>query len=152
MTPTRGIPTPPPVPAATAGDRGGPDEPVATVERITKPWGYEEIFAVLEGGYVGKTLHIVAGGQLSLQQHLVKDETVAVYSGRIRVDHGPDRAHLQTDTLLPGHRLRIPPGVLHRISADIDSVVLEASTAHPGWRTDINRIEDRYDRRGSTQP
>ena len=142
------------IPAAEGGgpaaeDAGGT---VVTVEQVPKPWGHEEIFAILEGSYVGKILHIVAGGELSLQRHLAKDETVAVQSGRVRIDHGPDADHLRTATLLPGDCLRIRPHVVHRISADVDSVVLETSTAGPGWRTDVVRLEDRYGRGGTTLP
>jgi mannose-6-phosphate isomerase len=141
-----------PVPAEPTTDTGGPEERVVMVERVPKPWGYEEIFAVLEGGYAGKILHIVAGGELSLQRHLAKDETLAVQSGRVRIEHGPDAARLRTVTLLPGDCLHIPPQVLHRLSADVDSVVLEASTAGAGWRTDVVRLEDRYGRGGTTLP
>jgi len=140
----------PPVPVDDDGERVG--EPVVAVQRVHKPWGHEEIFAVVEGGYVGKALHIVAGGELSLQHHLAKDETVAVQSGQVRVDHGPDPDHLRTSTLLPGDSLRIRPLVVHRLRADVDSVVLETSTAYPGWRTDVVRLADKYGRSGTSLP
>ena len=41
-----------------------------------KPWGHERIFAVVEGKYVGKSLHINAGHSLSLQYHDAKEETI----------------------------------------------------------------------------
>jgi mannose-6-phosphate isomerase-like protein (cupin superfamily) len=125
---------------------------VEPFEQVQKPWGREEIVAILEGEYVGKILHIVAGGTLSLQQHRAKDETIAVQSGRIQVEHGPDRDRLQTVALNPGERLLIRADVVHRISADVDSVILESSTAHPGWRTDVVRLEDRYGRDGTSAP
>ena len=136
----------------SADTLAAPSAGVETTERVRKPWGHEEIFAVLEGSYVGKILHIVAGGALSLQEHLDKDETVAVQSGRIRVEFGPDRDHLRAATLEPGHRLFIHSRVVHRISAEVDSVVLETSTARPGWRTDIVRLDDRYGRGGTSAP
>ena len=122
------------------------------IERIDKPWGHEEIFAVLEGSYVGKVLHIVAGGRLSLQQHHDKEETVAVQSGRITVEHGSDPDRLERVVLRSGDRLLIRAHTVHRISAEVDSVVLEASTARPGWRADVVRIEDHYGRRGTSAP
>lgn len=134
------------------GEQMLPAGRVETIEQVAKPWGHEEIFAVLEGSYVGKVLHIVAGGVLSLQQHLDKDETIAVQSGRIRVEHGADSDHLRVSALRPGDRLLIRAHVVHRISADVDSVVLETSTARPGWRTDIVRLDDHYGRKGTCTP
>jgi len=136
---------------ATDGRESG-EERVVPVERVAKPWGHEEIYAAVEGRYVGKVLHLTAGAELSLQSHVAKDETVAVQSGRIRIDHGPDADHLRSVTLEPGDCLRIPPHVVHRMSADVDSVVLETSTARPGWRTDVVRLADRYGRAGTTLP
>jgi mannose-6-phosphate isomerase-like protein (cupin superfamily) len=135
-----------------AGTDGMPAAEVERAERVPKPWGHEEIVAVLEGSYVGKVLHVVAGGVLSLQQHLAKDETLAVQSGRVRVEHGADRHHLRTTVLGAGDRLLIRAQVVHRITADEDSVVLETSTARPGWRTDVVRLEDRYGRAGTSAP
>jgi mannose-6-phosphate isomerase-like protein (cupin superfamily) len=135
-------PPPPGGPAVLPGE-------VETVERVDKPWGHEEIFAVQEGNYVGKILHVGAGGVLSLQQHLEKDETIAVQSGRIRLEHGQHRDRLETVVLLPGERMHIRARVIHRIRADVDSVLLEVSTARPGWRTDVVRLEDAYGREGT---
>jgi mannose-6-phosphate isomerase-like protein (cupin superfamily) len=146
-------PTHNPFRAPAAGDAvTGQSRPASRpepVERVDKPWGHEEIFAILEGSYVGKVLHVNAGGVLSLQEHLEKDETIAVQSGRITVVHGPDRDHLATVTLKAGERMLIRARVIHRISAQVDSVVLETSTAHSGWRTDVVRLEDRYGRQGT---
>jgi mannose-6-phosphate isomerase len=130
---------------------GNPPEPEARV-RVEKPWGHEEIFAVLEGRYVGKVLHIRAGAALSLQRHLLKDETLSVQSGRISVEHGPDRRNLERLTLGPGQQILVQARVVHRVSALVDSEVIEVSTAWPGWRTDVERLEDGYGRTGTTAP
>jgi mannose-6-phosphate isomerase-like protein (cupin superfamily) len=123
---------------------------VEEVVRVEKPWGHEEIFGVLEGSYVGKTLHIRGGAALSLQKHLVKDETLAVRSGEVVVEHGPDASRLESLTLGPGQQVLVRAGVVHRITAVVDSDVLEVSTAWPGWRTDIVRLGDAYGREGTT--
>jgi mannose-6-phosphate isomerase-like protein (cupin superfamily) len=127
-----------------------PEAHVEDVERVDKPWGHEEIFGVLEGRYVGKVLHITAGAALSLQKHIVKDETLSVRSGRITVEFGADPRRLRTLTLDPGQKVLIRAGLVHRITAAIDSEVLEVSTAWPGWRTDVVRLEDGYGRQGTT--
>jgi mannose-6-phosphate isomerase-like protein (cupin superfamily) len=141
---------------ATARHPGGRTESaIGTIEqfqRIDKPWGYEQITAVLEGKYVGKVLSITAGSALSLQHHLQKEETVAVESGRVSVELGPDPAHLQAVTLDAGQGLLIRARVVHRITAITDARLLETSTAPPGWREDIVRHQDRYGRQGTSGP
>ena len=55
------------------------------MRRVEKPWGHELIWAVTDR-YVGKVLHVNAGHKLSLQYHRLKDETVMVWSGRLRLE------------------------------------------------------------------
>ncbi len=135
----------------SAGRDGAAVRPEARV-RVDKPWGHEEIFAVLEGRYVGKVLHIRAGASLSLQRHLLKDETLSVQSGRVTVEHGPDPRSLESLTLEPGQQVLLAAPVVHRLTALVDSEVLEVSTAWPGWRTDVERLDDVYGRTGTTAP
>lgn len=130
-----------------------PSEPAARPsEHVDKPWGHEEIFALVEGAYVGKLLYVSAGESLSLQYHRAKDETIAVVSGRIEIDLGDAADALHAVSLSPGESVHVPPGLLHRLRAVEDSVLVEASTAGPGWREDIVRLEDRYGRLGTTAP
>jgi mannose-6-phosphate isomerase len=121
-------------------------------ERVEKPWGHEEIFAVVEGSYVGKTLHVNAGQALSLQFHHHKDETIAVLSGQAQIDVGADEASLRTVDLPAGSSIHVPPGLLHRVRAVSDAVLVEASTAGPGWREDVVRLSDTYGRHGTSAP
>ena len=120
--------------------------------RVDKPWGHEEIFAQVEGCYVGKTLHVNGGESLSLQWHHEKDETIAVISGRVEIDLGTSEDALRAVPVAPGASVHITPGLLHRVRALTDSVLVEASTAAPGWQEDIVRLDDRYGRRGTQAP
>ena len=61
---------------------------VSQVRRVDKPWGHEEHFALVEGRYCGKALHVRGGQALSLQYHERKDETIAVQSGRLLLQVG----------------------------------------------------------------
>jgi mannose-6-phosphate isomerase-like protein (cupin superfamily) len=119
---------------------------------VAKPWGHEEIFALVEGSYVGKLLFVNAGESLSLQYHDVKDETMALVSGQAEIDLGDSAETLRTVSLSPGDSVHVLPGTLHRLRAIVDSVLVEASTAYPGWREDVVRLEDRYGRLGTTAP
>jgi mannose-6-phosphate isomerase len=121
-------------------------------QRVDKPWGHEEIFAVVEGSYVGKTLHVNAGQALSLQYHHHKDETIAVLSGEAQIDVGADVSSLRTVDLPAGSSIHVPPGLLHRVRAVSDAVLVEASNAGPGWREDVVRLDDAYGRNGTTKP
>ncbi len=120
---------------------------VEPVRRVEKPWGHEEWFALVDGKYCGKAIHVRAGESLSLQYHVVKDETVAVQTGRLRFEVGADEAALETFELLPGESVRLWPGVRHRMTAVVDTVFLEASTSEVD---DVVRLEDRYGRSGSS--
>lgn len=110
---------------------------------VVKPWGHEEHFALVDGLYCGKVLFIRAGHSLSLQLHERKDETVAVQAGHLRFEVGRREELLESFDLLPGEAVRIEPGTVHRMSAVVDSHVLEASTTE---LDDVIRLADRYGR------
>jgi mannose-6-phosphate isomerase-like protein (cupin superfamily) len=112
--------------------------------RIEKPWGYELIWAETER-YVGKILHIRAGEALSLQYHVIKDETLYLLRGRLQLEAGDGEGPLRVFELRIGEIFRVPPGRRHRLTAIEDCDVLEASTPEIH---DIVRLEDRYGRIG----
>ncbi|HQR67254.1 MAG TPA: cupin domain-containing protein [Thermoanaerobaculia bacterium] len=115
---------------------------------VPKPWGEERIFA--EGDrYAGKLLRIRAGEALSLQYHVVKDETIHVLEGTLGllVERDGDRREL---LLSPGTAFHVEPGTRHRMSAPAGDVLLvEVSTAE---LDDVVRLEDRYGREGTSVP
>jgi mannose-6-phosphate isomerase-like protein (cupin superfamily) len=120
--------------------------------RQDKPWGQELIFAAVDGRYVGKIIQVRAGHSLSLQYHRQKEETISVVSGEARIEYGPAADRLTSERFGPGDTIHMPPGVLHRIEAVTDLTFAEASTAGPGWREDVVRLEDKYGRAGTTAP
>lgn len=135
----------------------GPQAParraaVYRASRQDKPWGHELIFAAVDGKYVGKIIHVNAGHSLSLQYHNDKEETISVVSGEALIQHGPAADELTDEHFGAGDTIHLPPGVLHRITAVSDLDFAEASTAQPGWREDVVRLEDRYGRTGTTAP
>ncbi len=120
--------------------------------RQDKPWGYELIFAAVEGCYVGKIIHVNAGESLSLQYHQQKDETISVLSGQAQIEYGAAAGELASERFGPGDTIHLPAGALHRITAVDELTFAESSTAYPGWREDVVRLEDRYGRTGTTAP
>jgi mannose-6-phosphate isomerase len=129
-----------------------PQAEVYQAPRQDKPWGHEIIFAAIEGRYVGKIIFVTAGQSLSLQYHLSKDETISVLSGAAIIEYGPAVEALTSQHFGAGDTIHLPPGTVHRITAITDLTFAEASTADPGWREDVVRLEDKYGRTGTTAP
>jgi len=117
------------------------------VLRVPKPWGYELIFAKT-ARYVGKILHINQGQTLSLQYHNVKEETLFVVRGELKltIESDGDRRVLP---LREGESFHIPPRLIHRMEAVVDTDVAEVSTPE---LDDVVRLEDRYGREGTSAP
>ena len=68
--------------------------------RVDKPWGHELIWAHTDR-YVGKILVIEAGKRLSLQRHEVKDESILVTAGRLRLYLEDDDGTVRVEELGP---------------------------------------------------
>jgi mannose-6-phosphate isomerase-like protein (cupin superfamily) len=112
------------------------------IKRVEKPWGYELHWALTDR-YVGKVLHINKGEALSLQYHNRKDETILLWSGRMRFELGEDADSLVVQDLQPGDRVHVKPKAVHRMTAIEDCDVFEVSTPEID---DVVRLEDRYGR------
>jgi mannose-6-phosphate isomerase len=125
--------------------------------RIPKPWGYELLFARTPR-YAGKILFIRAGEALSLQFHRVKEESIFVQSGRLKLQIGepgqaeasPERMAALRDVILePGESWHVPALTVHRFIALEDTHLCEVSTPE---LDDVVRLEDRYGRTGTSSP
>jgi len=114
---------------------------------VPKPWGSEFIWAVTDE-YVGKILNISAGHKLSLQYHELKDETILVLEGRLLLHTGSSESDVTTVELGPGEFRHIPPGLVHRYEAMVDTKLVEASTSQ---LDDVVRLVDDYGRQGTSQ-
>ena len=115
---------------------------------VRKPWGEERIFAET-ARYAGKLILIRAGESLSYQYHNLKEETVHVLEGelRLQVERDGARADLR---LSPGETFHIVPGTKHRMFAEgADCLLVEVSTPE---LDDVVRLEDRYGRQGTSAP
>ncbi len=110
--------------------------------RVPKPWGYELRWAITDR-YVGKILHINAGEALSLQYHRVKDETILLTRGVMRLELDDQAGELGITVMRPGESVHIGPGTRHRMIAVEDCEVFEVSTPE---LDDVVRLEDRYGR------
>ncbi len=112
------------------------------LRRVPKPWGHEDIWAQTPR-YVGKILTIHAGKRLSLQYHEVKDETILVLRGRLRLELENEHGQIESLELEPGQGRHIPPGRRHRFAAIEDCDLVEVSTPE---LDDVVRVEDDFGR------
>lgn len=109
---------------------------------VDKPWGHEEIWAETDR-YAGKFLIIRAGEELSRQYHEVKEETICVLEGTLRLELGR-RPDVEIRRLNPGESFHVTPGTVHRFCADEQDVrLVEVSTPE---LNDVVRLEDKYRR------
>lgn len=110
---------------------------------VNKPWGYEEVWAVCNK-YAGKILVIKQGCSLSRQYHKIKEETIYVLEGHLRVEIGDKNSGIQVSHLNPGDVVHIPPLTVHRFCAEDDEVkLIEVSSPE---LNDVVRVEDFYGR------
>jgi mannose-6-phosphate isomerase len=116
--------------------------------RVDKPWGHELIWAHTER-YVGKVLVIETGKRLSLQRHEVKDESILVRAGRLRLYLEDEDGVVREHDLGPGEHRRIPVGRIHRFEAIERCELIEVSTPE---LDDVVRLEDDFGREGTNAP
>jgi mannose-6-phosphate isomerase-like protein (cupin superfamily) len=116
--------------------------------RVDKPWGHELIWAHTDR-YVGKILLIEAGRRLSLQRHEVKDESIYILSGRLRLTLEDDRGEVRTEDLGPGAHRHVRTGRIHRYEALERCEIMEVSTPE---LDDVVRLEDDFGREGTSTP
>jgi mannose-6-phosphate isomerase len=109
---------------------------------IVKPWGAEELLEKNES-YVVKRLIMNEDHCCSLQYHEQKHETVYLLEGKLLITHGFTVDQLRETVMLPGDFFVVPPKMIHRMKAVVDSVYLEASTPQ---LNDVIRLQDNYGR------
>jgi mannose-6-phosphate isomerase len=136
--------TGPDLPADSAG--GSPDGAIS--RRVDKPWGHELIWAHTPQ-YVGKILVIETGRRLSLQKHEVKDESIYVAAGRLRLFLEDDQGVVRDEELGPGESRHVATGRIHRYEAIERCELIEVSTPE---LDDVVRLEDDFGREGTSAP
>ena len=85
---------------------------------------------------------------MSLQYHNIKDETILLWSGRLRfeIKRGDE---IEAFDMEPGQRVHVSPKTVHRMTAIEDCDIIEVSTPE---LDDVVRLEDRYGRQGTSEP
>ena len=107
---------------------------------VSKPWGHEEIWAETDA-YIGKRMYIKPGHRMSLQYHEIKEETVFVLDGKLRIW----TSEIDSDyiDLIAGEIYHVSPKQIHRFGCPKESTfacsIMEVSTAH---LKDVVRLKD----------
>jgi mannose-6-phosphate isomerase len=135
-------------PPSGASRAGPPEDDASGTRRVDKPWGHELIWAQTDR-YVGKILVIETGRRLSLQRHEVKDESILVLSGRLRLFLEDDDGVIRTLELGPGEHRHVRTGRIHRYEAIERCELVEVSTPE---LDDVIRLEDDFGREGTNAP
>jgi mannose-1-phosphate guanylyltransferase/mannose-6-phosphate isomerase len=112
-------------------------------DRVYRPWGYYE--SVDAGaGYQVKRIVVNPGQALSLQLHRRRAEHWVVVQGTARVTRDDEVLELAAN-----QSVYIPLGAKHRLEnpADVPLQVIEVQSGDYLGEDDIERFEDRYDRK-----
>lgn len=126
------------------------DQP--SIQFISKDWGFEKHLTDNDN-YCGKLLYLVKHKKCSFHYHRVKDETLYLYSGKIRLFyldlpmsqlpasewHILQHVDLKQIVLKPGDNFCIPPGRVHQLVGIEDSQIFEFSVPRNDEK-DVYRI------------
>lgn len=115
---------------------------------INKPWGEEIILTETSLPYCAKIIKVKRGKRWSLQYHDQKTETITLIEGSARIITGQKTGDLKTELMKPEFGYTIMPLIIHRIEAETDCIILEASTPETGTTF---RLQDDFIRPNETE-
>lgn len=108
-----------------------------------KSWGEEWLVAHVPGNYAGKVLkRFKDGHRAGLQFHESRDESFYLFSGEVIVYWVGSDGVLRKRAMHPGQSFHVPPGAIHSVATQTDSVMFEVSN---GAYPDAIRVEEQYD-------
>lgn len=106
-----------------------------------RPWGSEDVLALVSQKFSVKRLRIRKGSKGGLQFHRLKDEVAVVISGQLLVRYDLGDGVLRQKVLNSGDVAHFAPGLIHQEEAITDCEIIEASTPHFNDRV---RVEEAY--------
>ncbi len=106
-----------------------------------RPWGTEDLLALVSKQFSVKRLRIKAGSKGGLQYHRLKDEVAIVISGRMLIRYDLGDKVLNEKIIEAGDVVHFPPGLVHQEEALTDCELIEASSPHFNDRV---RVEELY--------
>ena len=106
-----------------------------------RPWGTEDLLALVSKQFSVKRLRIKAGSKGGLQYHRLKDEVAILISGRMLIRYDLGDKVLEEKIIEAGDIVHFPPGLVHQEEALTDCELIEASSPHFNDRV---RVEELY--------
>ena len=106
-----------------------------------RPWGTEDLLALVSKQFSVKRLKIKAGNKGGLQYHRFKDEVAIMISGQMLIRYDLGDKILKEKIISAGEVVHFPPGLVHQEEAITDCEIIEASSPHFNDRV---RVETNY--------
>ena len=106
-----------------------------------RPWGTEDLLALVSKQFSVKRLKIKAGNKGGLQYHRFKDEVAIMVSGQMLIRYDLGDKILKEKIVNAGDVVHFPPGLVHQEEAITDCEIIEASSPHFNDRV---RVETNY--------
>lgn len=106
-----------------------------------RPWGTEDLLALVSKQFSVKRLKIKAGNKGGLQYHRFKDEVAIMISGQMLIRYDLGDKILKEKVVSAGDVVHFPPGLVHQEEAITDCEIIEASSPHFNDRV---RVETNY--------
>jgi len=106
-----------------------------------RPWGTEDLLALVSKQFSVKRLKIKAGNKGGLQYHRFKDEVAIMISGEMLIRYDLGDKVLREKIVATGEVVHFPPGLVHQEEALTDCEIIEASSPHFNDRV---RVEETY--------
>ena len=106
-----------------------------------RPWGTEDLLAVVPKKFSVKIMNVRAGNKGGLQYHRLKDEVAVLISGEMVIRFDLGDGLIRERVIRTGDVAHFPPGLVHQEEAITDCVIIEASTPHFNDRV---RMEESY--------
>jgi mannose-6-phosphate isomerase-like protein (cupin superfamily) len=123
-------------------DKFSPDEIFPVAQSVgNRPWGTEDLLALVSTKFSVKRLRVKAGNKGGLQFHRLKDEVAVIISGEMLIRYDLGDKILKERIVKAGDVVHFPPGLVHQEEAVTDCEIIEASTPHFNDRV---RMEESY--------
>ena len=106
-----------------------------------RPWGTEDLLALVSKQFSVKRLKIKAGNKGGLQYHRFKDEVAIMVSGQMLIRYDLGDKILKEKIVNAGDVVHFPPGLVHQEEAITDCEIIEACSSHFNDRV---RAEENY--------
>ena len=106
-----------------------------------RPWGTEDLLALVSKQFSVKRLKVKAGNKGGLQYHRHKDEVAIMISGKMIIRYDLGDKVLREKIIEAGDVVHFSPGLVHQEEAITDCEILEASSPHFNDRV---RVEELY--------